>query len=712
LDFTQVQLANVALGEQGFVLNGESASDYSGYRVDFAGDVNGDGLADLIVGAPQATDAPGIGPGKSYVVFGRSDGVVSDLSDVASGVGGFVIHGESGSGSSGSSVAAAGDVNGDGLADLIIGAPHVDDDTGRAYVVYGRSAGSAVALSDVAQGVGGFVIHGQSADDRSGGWVGSAGDFNGDGLSDLIVGANRADDGADPSVGRSYVIFGTTQGAAVQLSDIAAGNGGVVVIGESVQDWSGRISAAGDVNGDGLADVIIGAPLADANSVTDAGRSYVLFGRTEGGVVQASYIAAGTAGGFVIDGEAAEDRSGWRVTAAGDVNGDGLADLFVGARYADVGGQVDAGKSYVVFGKTGSATVDLTSIAAGNGGGFAINGWSADDMAAAVAAAGDINGDGLMDLIVGGYGADADGRVDAGRSFVVFGRTGSQVVELSDVAAGQGGFVIAGECASDFSGRFVTGGGDLNGDGFADLVIGARLADPEGLESAGRTYILFGGQQFTTTVDFLGTTGNDTLNGTSTTTNLSETFAGGAGHDTVYGGGGADVMMGGAGDDVFVLNADNVSKLIAGVTDDRLARVDGGGGMDLVQIDGSGVVLDLTQIANVGAGTPDGLSRMEGIEKIDLTGSGHNTLKITAADVLDMSGMNLWNVDGDAAVADALSQVMVMGNAGDTVDLADSGWARRGTDFNHGGIDYQVWTDEAQRAQLLIAPNVTVLGGS
>jgi Ca2+-binding RTX toxin-like protein len=262
----------------------------------------------------------------------------------------------------------------------------------------------------------------------------------------------------------------------------------------------------------------------------------------------------------------------------------------------------------------------------------------------------------------------------------------------------------------------VSAAGDVNGDGFADLIVGAMYADPATGADAGRSYVIFGGQQFTTTVDFLGTAGNDTLNGSSTTTNLSETFAGGAGHDTIYGGGGADVMMGGAGDDVFVLNADNVSKLLAGVTDGQLARVDGGGGIDTLQLSGSGITLDLTVIANVGAGTPDGLSRLEGIEKIDLTGSGDNTLQITAADVLDMSGMNLWNVDGNSAVVDALSQVMVIGSAGDTVQFADSGWARRGTsgnwqDFSHGGVDYQVWTDETQRAQLLISPNVTVIGG-
>ncbi|MGA1288666.1 MAG: hypothetical protein ACO3ZK_14295, partial [Rubrivivax sp.] len=168
---------------------------------------------------------------------------------------------------------------------------------------------------------------------------------------------------------------------------------------------------------------------------------------------------------------------------------------------------------------------------------------------------------------------------------------------------------------------------------------------------------------------------------------------------------------------VIRLNADgSLDTTFNSSSSDRLARVIGGTGIDTLKLT-DGASLDLTAVANVGAGTPDGLSRIEGIEKIDMTGNGNNTLKITAADVFDMSGMNLWNVDGDAAVADALSQVMVMGDAGDTVNLADSGWARRGIegnwqDFSHGGIDYQVWTDEAQRAQLLIAPNVTVLGGS
>jgi hypothetical protein len=122
------------------------------------------------------------------------------------------------------------------------------------------------------------------------------------------------------------------------------------------------------------------------------------------------------------------------------------------------------------------------------------------------------------------------------------------------------------------------------------------------------------------------------------------------------------------------------------------------------------VTLDLTLVSNVGAGAPGELSRLESLEKIDLTGSGNNTLRITASDVLDLSGRNLFDVNGNAAVADAYNQLMVNGDAGDAVQLADTGWLSTGT-FVDGGMTYQIWTDEQQRAQLLIAPNVVVIGG-
>jgi Ca2+-binding RTX toxin-like protein len=194
---------------------------------------------------------------------------------------------------------------------------------------------------------------------------------------------------------------------------------------------------------------------------------------------------------------------------------------------------------------------------------------------------------------------------------------------------------------------------------------------------------------------FQGTAESDTLNGPgSTTTDVSEIFAGGAGNDTMYGGGGADVMYGGAGDDVFVLNAANIQALTAQTP---AASIDGGAGLDTLQVSGAGVVLDFTALQ---------AATVKSVEKIDLTGSGNNTLKITAADVLGLSGMH-WDVDNNPSTVDALGQVMVSGAGTHQVQLADSGWVNT-TTYAEGGITYQVWTDEAQRAQLLVGSNISV----
>ena len=255
--------------------------DYSGSSVSSAGDFNGDGFDDLLIGAPNA-DSNGNNSGSTYVVFGKDvNSSPVQLSDIASGKGGFVIEGEAQNDYSGYSVSAAGDVNGDGLDDLIIGAPFDRNSSGSTYVVFGKKGNTdKVKLSDIADKKGGgFLIKGESAEDESGYSVSSAGDINRDGFADLIIGAqyaNRMEEGlgAD-SKGKVYVVFGKNNAEVVELSSVSKGDGGFVINGESDGAYIGTANSAGDFNDDGLIDLIIGSAAGNHNG-SGSGTSYVI----------------------------------------------------------------------------------------------------------------------------------------------------------------------------------------------------------------------------------------------------------------------------------------------------------------------------------------------------------------------------------------------------------------------------------------------------
>jgi VCBS repeat-containing protein len=655
-------------GTTGFRLDGTFASA-SGWSVSSAGDVNGDGYDDLIVGA-QTSSAGGLSAaGASYVVFGKAGGWAStiDLSTL-DGTNGFRLDGTAAGDRSGWSVASAGDVNGDGIDDLIIGARSSGTGgaySGASYVVFGKTGGwaSTIDLSTL-DGATGFRLDGAAGNDRAGNSVSSAGDVNGDGYDDLIVGAPLSDvDGVDS--GASYVVFGKAGGWAstIDLSTLD-GTNGFRLDGAAVFDQSGwSVSSAGDANGDGYDDLIVGALGADVGG-GNSGASYVVFGKADGWISTIDLLTLDGTNGFRLDGAAVLDQSSQSVSSAGDINGDGYGDLIVGAPRADVGG-ADSGASYVVFGKANgwASTIDLSTLDGTTG--FRLDGAAGNDWTGrSLSSAGDVNGDGYDDLVIGAFWSDVGG-IDAGASYVVFGKADgwASTIDLSALD-GTNGFRLDGTAGGDQIGFFVSAAGDVNGDGFDDLIIGAPYADVGGTTS-GASYVVFGGN-FTGSVTHLGTAADDTLIGTAD----AEGFVGGVGNDTLVGGGGADAFQGGDGDDIIR------------ISDTGFLRIDGGHGDDTIAFDGAGLTLDLTAIPP---------ARIESIERIDITGTGNNTLKLSIGDVLDLS--------------DESNTLLVAGDAGDTV-IQGAGWTAGGTSVIEGQ-NYQIYM--AGTATLLVDTDINTV---
>jgi Ca2+-binding RTX toxin-like protein len=658
-------------GTNGFQLTGVAAGDRSGFSVASAGDVNGDGFADIIVGAPN-TGAVGFYAysGASYVVFGKASGFGSSLAASSlDGTNGFILTGV-GSERSGFSVASAGDVNGDGYDDLIVGAPSANSSAGASYVVFGKASGFDASLDPSSlDGTDGFRLTGGAAGDGSGRSVASAGDVNGDGFDDLIVGARYADPNGNSS-GATYVVFGKASGfdASLSLSSLD-GTNGFQLAGAAVGDRSGfSVASAGDVNGDGYDDLIVGAPLADPNGKY-SGESYVVFGKASGFDASLSLSSLDGTNGFRLTGAAAYDQSGRSIASAGDVNGDGFADLIVGANYADPAGDA-SGASYVVFGKASGfdASLSLSSLDGTNG--FRLTGAAASNQSGfSVASAGDVNGDGYVDLIVGARFATPNG-AGSGASYVVFGKASGFNASLSVTSLdGSNGFQVSGGPGSERSGWSVASAGDVNGDGFDDLIVGATYSAANG-SASGASYVVFGGA-FGATV---------TTDGTA----AAEMLIGGAGDDVLTGGGGADVFRGGAGDD----------RIIA--ADLAFQQADGGTGIDTLALSGTDLSLDLVDPLVAG--------RLDGIERIDLTGTGLSDLRISQLAVLG----------GIGAVMDGKHILTVLGDGDVTVLFDEPQWGKTGTFTNADGTfdRYEFRNAIVDIQQGIAVPGATVEGTS
>lgn len=577
-------------GNNGFIINGIDIADNSGASVSSAGDFNGDGFDDVIIGVGGPyTDQTSTSPtGESYIVFGGENAgqnVDVELSNL-DGSDGFVINGIAAGDQVGFSVSDAGDFNGDGFDDVIIGARTADAngnvDAGQSYIVFGGAnvgASGALNLSSL-NGGNGFILNGVAELDRSGISVSSVGDVNGDGISDVIIGAVNADAFGETNSGVSYVVFGDAGVGAGGIFNLSSLNGanGFSIAGVDRFDNSGvSVSAAGDVNLDGVDDVIIGAFNADRSGDDRAGEIIVVFGGSTVGA-SGAIDAANLTGpdGALITGIDGGDSLGFSVSAAGDVNGDGAADIIFGARFADPNGVNEAGESYVLFGGANVGNTGPIDLAALDGStGFVINGISEGDRSGStVSGAGDVNGDGIDDVIIGAFRADPNGVDNGGESYVVFGGVGvgaGGALNLSSLN-GANGFTVNGVATGDNAGYSVSAAGDVNGDNLDDIVIGAFAASPNGSNGAGKTYVVHGssstlqfcdGRPVTVNMN-LGVTptvGNNVILGTAG----DDTIVALAGNDTICGEGGNDVINAGPGDDW----------VDAGAGDDRVFGLDG-----------------------------------------------------------------------------------------------------------------------------------------
>ncbi len=391
----------------GVVFQGAAAGEMAGASLSWAGDVNGDGHDDMLIGAPGASPGGRSSAGKVYLLYGPFTAGTIPLSQVGGAVPGLVFHGESVGDRAGAAVSSWTDGNGDGFDDLLIGAPDADAldalgtpivDAGYLYAIQGgegpgrldaAATPGVIELSRVASGetdqVAGMVFVGDTIDGNLGRSVTGAVDFDGDGVNDILVaadGAAYAIPGDDPKtrVGSTQTGGGTGSGTGLRagllqvLRDLEAIRF-VGVVGEPL-----TVGAAGDMNGDGIDDFIIGSPLADGTGGADSGRAYVVLGSPAGGTGDRALADVGsTLDGFVVEGAQAGDQLGASVGGGFDLNADGVDDGLVGAPFADTdpATPANAGEAYVISTLRPAEVSDLT--VDDPGGGVARLEWAAPD---------------------------------------------------------------------------------------------------------------------------------------------------------------------------------------------------------------------------------------------------------------------------------------------------------------------------------------------
>ncbi len=461
---TTCELTDGSLAAAPLKLTGPAAGDGIGYALSFLGDVNGDGIDDFAVGAPLF-DSVGGNSGAAYVLYGSTSAYDPHTTAVESITAGsrVLLGGQTGE-QAGRGV-AGGDVDGDGNVDVLVGSPQYGPQAGQTYLLAGPVTGTAaVSLLSDTDVRGGDIGHA--------GWALAAnGDTDGDGKADVLVGSpeSSATGGTDLGPGGVTLVLG---------ADVAAGSYGAATgidwTGTSTGDSAGLAVAWIDLDGDGLDDLVAGAPLATpAGAGNQAGAVYVVAGpATAGGLFSGEAVFAGGA---------ARDWNGWSVAGGADVDGDGYVDLLSGSPLEGTAGG-NAGAVHVVRG--GASVLATTSLSAW----LTLHAEAANDrLGQSVAGAGDVDADGHDDLVAGAWKEASVGN-NAGALYLVHGPLTGGTLDLGTSSAV---VKLTGEAAGDVAGWSVAAGGDVNGDGFDDVTVGAPLNDTSAA-NAGAVYLLLG----------------------------------------------------------------------------------------------------------------------------------------------------------------------------------------------------------------------------
>ncbi len=389
-----------------------SDGDQFGSAIANIGDLEGDGVADLAVGAPFDDD-DGDNRGAVWILFMDPDGRVDLERKISDDEGGF-FGGLEDDDRFGSAIASIGDLNNDGVLDLAVGAPRDDgggDNRGAVWILFLESLG-AVRLSQKISDRAGEFIGNLNDDDEFGGAVANIGDLDIDGVTDLAVGARYDDDGGD-NKGAVWILFMNSDGTVKAAQKISATEGN---FGGNLDDedrFGSSVGGIGDLNGDGALDLAVGASQ-DDDGGSDRGAVWILFLNTDG-TVSSSQKISDNAGGFsgdLSDG----DRFGSAVARLGDLDEDGVAELAVGAPQSDDGGQ-DRGATWILFMDEDGEVRSETRISSGNN--FDGNLSDGDQFGFAVANLGDLDRDDVTDMAVGAP-LDDDGGTDRGAVWILF----------------------------------------------------------------------------------------------------------------------------------------------------------------------------------------------------------------------------------------------------------------------------------------------------